>query len=89
MSLSIVDLFGTKYHFATGLDFQGEIVRRESLDSNEQTYRAAASFTPQATSALTMITITGSASKTVRVKKILVGGTCTTNAGSFLMLRGN
>ena len=45
-----------------------------SLDSTRQVYRASASFTPQATAGVTVISIVGSATKTVRVKRILLGG---------------
>lgn len=48
-----------------------------STDSTRATYRASASFTPQATAAVTMITVTGSATKTVRIKRIQVSGAST------------
>lgn len=44
------------------------------LDSTRATYRASAQFTPTLASALALITIRGSASKTVRIKRI--GVTC-------------
>lgn len=43
-------------------------------------YRASATFTPQATGAVTLITIKGSATKTVRIRRILLGGVSTANA---------
>lgn len=43
-------------------------------------YRAAASFTPQATAAVTLITFTGSATKTCRITKIVLGGVSTANS---------
>jgi hypothetical protein len=46
-------------------------------------YRASASFTPFGTGDRTLISIKGSATKTVRVRKIIVGGTATA-AGSTL-----
>lgn len=48
-----------------------------SLDSTAPTYRAAANFTPQATGAVTVISIQGSATKTVRIKRIGVSGVST------------
>lgn len=43
-------------------------------------YRFSGSFTPQATAAVTLLTVQGSATKTVRVKRVLVGGVSTANA---------
>lgn len=57
-----------------------------SLDTGRATYRAAANFTPQATAAVTLITIQGSATKTVRVKRIGVGGVSTANGQSVYQL---
>jgi hypothetical protein len=57
-----------------------------SVDSGKATYRAAANFTPQATAAVTLISIQGSATKTVRVKRIGVGGVATANGQSILQL---
>ena len=48
-----------------------------SLDSSRATYRAAANFTPQATAAVTIISIQGSATKTVRIKRIGLSGVST------------
>lgn len=58
-----------------------------SLDSGRQVYRASANFTPQATAAVTMITVTGSATKTVRIKRILIGGVSTALSASVLQLQ--
>jgi len=59
-----------------------------SLDSTQQTYRASANFTPTATGAVTMITVTGSATKTVRIKRIMIGGVSTAlSASVFQLLR--
>lgn len=59
---------------ASGL---GNNIPVHSLDSTRTYYRASASFTPQPTAAVTVITITGSASKTVRIMRIMVGGVAT------------
>ncbi len=57
-----------------------------SLDSNMPHYRASATFTPFATAALTIIKLTGSATKTVRVTRVLVGGTATGMAAPIMKL---
>lgn len=57
------------------------------LDSTQQVFRASASFTPQATAAVTMVTVTGSATKTVRIKRILIGGTSTALSASVFILQ--
>lgn len=59
---------------ASGL---GNNIPVHSLDSTRTTYRFSASFTPQATAAVTLISIQGSATKTVRVTRILLGGAST------------
>lgn len=58
-------------------DLAGNQSSTVSLDTGRQVYRASASFTPQATGAVTMITVTGSATKTVRIKRIQLGGAST------------
>jgi hypothetical protein len=60
-----------------GVSGAGNNIPVVSLDSTRVTYRASASFTPQATAAVTLITVTGSASKTVRIKRIFLGGAST------------
>lgn len=49
-------------------------------------YRASANFTPQATAAVTMITVKGSATKTVRIKKLGISGVSTAVSQSILKL---
>lgn len=56
------------------------------MDSTQQTYRASASFTPFATAPLALVTIIGSATKTVRVKRILIGGVATALADTLFRL---
>lgn len=60
-----------------GVSGAGNNIPVVSLDSTRVTYRASAQFTPQATAAVTLITVTGSASKTIRIKRIMVGGVST------------
>lgn len=68
-------------------DLAGNKVPMHSLDSSRQVYRASANFTPTATGAVTMISVTGSATKTVRIKRIAIGGVSTAVSGSVLMLQ--
>lgn len=56
------------------------------LDSTQQTYRVSASFTPFATAPLALVTIIGSATKTVRIKRILIGGVATALADTLFRL---
>lgn len=55
--------------------------------AGQAVYRASANFTPQATAAVTLISIVGSATKTVRVRRILIGGVSTANAQSIFALQ--
>lgn len=55
----------------------GNNVSLVSVDSTRATYRASASFTPQPTAAVTLFSVTGSATKTVRIKRVLLGGAST------------
>ena len=58
-----------------------------SLDSAIPTYRAAANFTPQATGAVTVISIQGSATKTIRIKRIGISGVSTANGQNVYALQ--
>jgi hypothetical protein len=58
-----------------------------SVDSTRITYRASANFTPQATGAVTIISLQGSATKTVRIKRLGIGGVSAANAQSILQLQ--
>lgn len=59
-----------------------------SLDeAGAAVYRTSANFTPQATAAVTLVSIQGSASKTVRIRRILIGGVSTANAQSIFQLQ--
>ena len=68
-------------------DLAGNKASVISLDTGRQVYRASANFTPQATAAVTVITVTGSASKTVRIKRILIGGVSTALSASVFQLQ--
>lgn len=67
-------------------DLAGNISPSYSLDNAQQTYRATASFTPFATAPLGLVTVTGSATKTVRIKKIMLGGIATALADTLFRL---
>jgi hypothetical protein len=67
-------------------DLAGNLSAGVTLDNARQTYRASASFTPLATAALALVTIIGSASKTVRIQRILIGGVATALADTLFRL---
>ncbi len=58
----------------------------EVLDSGQQFYRASANFIPTATAGVVLFSITGSATKTVRIRRITVGGVSTAVSGSIFQL---
>lgn len=60
-----------------GISGAGSNIPVVALDSTQVTYRVSASFTPQATAGVTVITVTGSATKTVRIRRVLLGGAST------------
>lgn len=69
-------------------DASSNNVPMQSLDSNRPTYRASANFTPQPTAAVTLISVTGSASKTIRIKRITISGVSTAlSSSTFQLLR--
>lgn len=55
-------------------DLSSNFIPSSTVDNGQQTYRFAASFTPQATAGVTVAAITGSATRTVRIKRIMLGG---------------
>lgn len=57
-----------------------------SVDTGRATYRAAGNFIPQPTNAVTVLTIQGSATKTVRIKRIGLGGVSTANGQNIYQL---
>ena len=67
-------------------DLAGNQASVISLDSGRQVYRASANFTPQPTAAITIISIQGSATKTVRVKRVFLGGVSTAVSSSVYQL---
>ncbi len=57
-----------------------------SLDSQRATYRASATFTPATASALALVQLQGSATATVRVKRVLMTGYATALADTLFRL---
>ncbi len=70
-----------------GVSGSGNNIPVVSVDSTKCTYRASANFTPTATAAVTVISVTGSATKTVRIKRILLGGVSTALSASVFALQ--
>lgn len=68
-------------------DLAGNSMPMNSLDSGQQFYRASANFTPTATAAVTVMAIIGSATRTVRIRRITVGGVSTAVSGSVWALQ--
>jgi hypothetical protein len=58
----------------------------QTADCGQQTFRASATFTPYATSAIALFQIKGSATKTVRVKRVLVSGAATALADTLFRM---
>lgn len=87
-SLAVKDGAGVSQTFATLTDpasLQRSIV---SVDTpGVAAYRVSANFIPTATGAVTMIAITGSATKTVRVKRIAISGVSTALSASVFQLQ--
>lgn len=87
-SVSVYDSSGTAQSMTTLTDPASLQRSAVSLDTpGVASYRAAATFTPQATGAVTLISIKGSATKTIRVKRILLGGHSTANAETTIGLQ--
>src|SRR6266545_1587323 len=57
------------------------------MDSTQQTYRASASFTPTATAGVALFNIQGSATKTIRIKRIMLGGVATALSDTLFTMR--
>lgn len=80
-SVLVSDAAGTSRNLGTLTDPASIQRYQMSLDQAGMAfYRAGATFTPQATAAVTLITVTGSASKIIRITKISLGGVSTANA---------
>lgn len=67
-------------------DASGNNISLISVDSTRATYRASANFTPQPTAAVTIISLQGSATKTVRVKRVMLGGVSTAVSSSVYQI---
>lgn len=87
-SLAVKDATSTSQSLSTFTDPAGLERYSMALDApGEAVYRASANFTPTATGAVTLISIQGSATKTVRIRRILIGGVSTANAQSIYVLQ--
>jgi hypothetical protein len=64
-------------------DLAGNISPGYTLDNARQTFRATASFTPFATAPIALVSIIGSATKTVRIQRITMGGVATALADTL------
>lgn len=84
----VTDGAGTSRTFTTLTDPAGAQHPVNSLDeAGEAVYRASATFTPQPTAGVTLVTFTGSATKTCRIRRILLGGHSTANAETTIALQ--
>jgi hypothetical protein len=87
-SLAVKDANNASQSLTTLTNPAGDERYSVSLDAaGEAVYRVSANFTPQVTGAVTLISITGSATKTVRIRRILIGGVSTANAQSIFALQ--
>lgn len=87
-SITVTDGAGASRGLATLTDPAGIQHPVNSLDeAGTAVYRASATFTPQATAGVTLITFTGSATKTCRIRRILLGGHSTANAETTVALQ--
>lgn len=87
-SIAVKDANNASQTLTTVTNPAGDQRYSVSLDTpGVAAYRFSASFTPQPTAAVTVITVTGSATKTVRIKRILLGGVSTANAQTLFALQ--
>lgn len=75
--LSVANSSGTAVNQEMLLGATGNNLPVHTLDSTRLTYRVSAQFTPQATAAVTLVSVTGSATRTVRITRIMMGGVST------------
>lgn len=85
-TISVRDGNNAAQTIATLADLAGNNMPMNSLDSGQQFYRASANFTPTATGAVTLVSIQGSATKTIRIRRIAISGVSTAVSGSVYQL---
>lgn len=68
-------------------DLAGNLSPMHSLDSSGQVYRASANFTPTATAGVVLFSVQGSATKTVRIRRITIGGVSTALSASVFAIQ--
>ena len=85
-TVSILNGSGVATSMETFIDAAGINLPAYTVDSSIARYRAAATWTPTATAALTVAALKGSASKTVRVHRIMLGGVATALSSTIFKL---
>ncbi len=68
-------------------DLAGNFMPMQSLDSGQQVYRASANFIPTATAGVVLFSVQGSATRTVRIRRITIGGVSTALSASVFALQ--
>jgi hypothetical protein len=87
-SLAVLDGNNASKTITTHTNPAGDQRYAISLDeAGAAVYRFSASFTPTATGAVTVISIKGSATKTVRVRRIMLGGAATALSATLFGLQ--
>lgn len=82
--VTVADRNNTSTSMGAFQDAAGVNIPLTSVDSSVPTYRASASFTPVTASALTLFQIQGSATKTVRIKRICLSGSAATAVATMV-----
>lgn len=86
-AITILDGNGTARTLAALQDQSSNFLYSVTQDCARPTFRAAANFTPQPTGAVTMVTLTGSATKVVRVTRVGIAGVSTGSGQQILALQ--
>jgi uncharacterized membrane protein YeiB len=82
-TITIRDGNGAAQSVPVHLGYNGEVIPTHSLDNGKPTFAYSGVFTPYATSAIVVVNIKGSATKTLRIVRFAVSG-FSTGAGSFI-----
>jgi hypothetical protein len=85
--LSVKDYYNQLKNICGFSSPSGDFIKSVSLDCARATYRFAATFTPYATGALTVLSIKGSASATVRIRRLALQGVSTAAGSSNYVLQ--
>ena len=76
--VSVLNSSGASTPMGSFQDAAGNNIPLSGLDSSRAYYRASASFVPVTASALTLIQVQGSATKTVRITRVTMSGSAAT-----------